>query len=76
MFLEVVKAQYIEDYKLRLFFNSGVSKVVDFSDKLDGKVFAPLKDIQYFKSFSIKYNTIEWSNGADFAPEYLFEVGV
>jgi hypothetical protein len=28
-----------------------------------------------FKRFSVKFNTIEWENGADFAPEYLYERG-
>ena len=30
----------------------------------------------YIKTFIIKYNTIEWSNGADFAPEFLLELGI
>lgn len=37
----------------------------------DGVVFEPLKDLNFFKRFSVKYNTVEWENGADFAPEYL-----
>lgn len=75
MFLEVSKAQYIGDYKIDLLFNNGESKTVNLSDKLNGKIFEPLKDKSYFQSFIIKYNTIEWSNGADFAPEYLYEIG-
>jgi len=35
-----------------------------------------LKNKDYFKVFTLKYNTIEWENGADFAPEYLFNIGV
>ena len=70
-FLEVIKAQYVDGHKIHLWFNNNVDKVVDFSDKLNGAVFAPLRDIDYFKNFHIAYNTIEWANGADFAPEYL-----
>lgn len=75
MFLEVSKAKYLGDYKINLLFNNGESKTVDLSDKLVGKIFEPLKDKSFFQSFTIKYNTIEWSNGADFAPEYLYEIG-
>ena len=74
MFLEVLSAKYLGDYKINLLFNNGESKTVDLFDKLIGKVFEPLKDKTYFQSFVIKFNTIEWSNGADFAPEYLYEL--
>ena len=70
-FLEVTKAQYVGGHKIHLWFNNNVDKVVDFSDKLKGTAFEPLKDEEYFKRFHIAYNTIEWENGADFAPEYL-----
>jgi hypothetical protein len=75
MFLEVIKAKYLGDYRLLLEFNDGVTKEVDLQNKLDGVVFEPLKDKKYFQTFSIKFNTIEWNNGADFAPEYLYEIG-
>ncbi len=75
MFIEVTEAKYLGDYRINLIFNNGASKIVDLSAELHGKVFEPLKDKSYFKTFTIKYNTIEWSNGADFAPEFLFELG-
>ncbi len=76
MFLEVIKAKCLNDYKILLVFNDGVSKTVDLKDDLNGKIFEPLRDKNYFKNFSIKFNTIEWPNGADFAPEYLYQIGV
>ena len=75
MFLEVLDAKYIGDYKISLIFNTGESKTVDLSAEFIGEVFEPLKDKSFFESFKIKYNTIEWSNGADFAPEFLLELG-
>lgn len=74
MFLEVIKAEYIADYRIKLWFNNQVTKIVDLQSSLHGRVFEPLKDMNLFKSFTIKYNTIEWPNGADFAPEFLYEL--
>ena len=75
MFLEVVKAKYMEGYKILLGFNNGIYKEVDLKDELLGEIFEPLKNVEFFKSFKISFNTIEWENGADFAPEFLFEIG-
>ena len=71
MFIEVLKAEYVDGYRIRLWFNNNVKKVVDLKSSLKGIVFEPLKDLDFFKRFSVKYNTVEWENGADFAPEYL-----
>ncbi len=74
MFTEVVKAEYQGGYRIRLWFNNQEVKTVDLYNSLVGKVFEPLKEQSYFKQFSIKYNTVEWENGADFAPEYLLSL--
>ncbi len=75
MFLEITKANYLGDYMLHLWFNNGKQKIVNLKNQLELPVFRPLKDIDKFKKFSIKFNTIEWENGADIAPERLFEIG-
>lgn len=74
MFTEIVKAEYIDGYRVRLWFNNQEIKVVDLGSSLNGKIFEPLKNLDQFKQFKIKYNTIEWENGADLAPEYLLEL--
>lgn len=74
MFLEVIKAEYIEGYRLRLYFNNGEIRDADLKDSLKGEIFEPLHDIEMFKRFSINFNTIVWENEADFAPEYLYDI--
>lgn len=76
MFLEITQVSYIDDYKLLLKFNNGAEMTVDLENELNGSVFAPLKDKNKFRKFSIVFNTIEWENGADFAPEFLYELAI
>jgi hypothetical protein len=76
MILEIIQASYINDYKILLKFNDGVEMTVDLENELNGSVFTPLKDKSKFRKFSIVFNTIEWENGADFAPEYLYELAI
>jgi hypothetical protein len=76
MFLHVNNVTYLGEYKLRLTFDNGVTKDVNLQDELYGEVFEPLKDADLFRRVmvNIDTNTIEWPNGADFAPEFLYEM--
>lgn len=76
LFLEVRNAEHLRDFQLLIEFNDGKTLIVDLENRLEGKVFEPLKNMDFFKKFQIRYNTIEWPNGADFAPEYLYEIGI
>jgi hypothetical protein len=69
----VVSAAYRGDYRLQLTFNDGTQKTVDFEHWLEGPVFEPLRDLTYFRRFFIEGGTVAWPNGADVAPETLYE---
>ncbi len=73
MFMHVTQAKYCGDYKVWLSFNDGAEGEVDLTSELYGEIFLPLKDKNFFKSFSLEGHTLSWSNGADFAPEFLRE---
>ncbi len=74
MFLHVIDAEYDKRYTLKLKFNNGAEGAVDLETELYGEVFEPLKNIELFQDFTLTGRTIEWPNGADFAPEYLWEM--
>ena len=77
MFLHVIDVRLTKNYELRVAFSNGVVKAVDLVGELHGEIFEPLKDPQLFKQVrvNVETNTIEWPNGADFAPEFLYEIG-
>ena len=74
MFIHVNDAKYIGDYKVWLSFNDGMQGEVDLASELYGEIFEPLKDLSFFRSFTLEGHTLSWSNGADFAPEFLYEL--
>ncbi|MBE0425132.1 MAG: DUF2442 domain-containing protein [Nitrospirae bacterium] len=75
MILHVKEAKYLHDYVIWLRFNDGAEGEVNLKDELYGEVFEPLKDLEMFKSFRVDpvLETIVWENGADFAPEFLYD---
>ena len=73
--LDVTKAKHAGAYKIWVEFSSGESGTVDLERDLWGPVFEPLRNIEKFKHFTVSdtLHTIVWDNGADFAPEHLYE---
>jgi len=75
MIPKVIEAKYVKGYVIHIRFSDGTKGDVDLIHELYGEVFEPLKDIATFKDFRIhpEFHTLFWSNGADFAPEFLYE---
>lgn len=72
MSLRIIDVDYVKDYTLALTFNDGVKKNVNLEPYLTGKVFEPLRDLEIFRQYGLTHWTIEWVNGADLAPEFLY----
>lgn len=75
MFLHVKEAKHLHDYVIWLRFNDGAEGEIDLGNELDGEIFEPLKDEKMFRQFRVdpELDTVVWSNGADMAPEFLYE---
>ena len=77
MLLDITAVSYLEGYKLLLTFENNEQKVVDLSNRLEGPIFEAVKDISVFKKVFVdkSLGTIVWPNGADKAPDMLYEIG-
>ena len=73
--LRILDVDYMGEYKLRLKISDGVTKLVDLKPYLTGEVFGELLDKSKFIQYGLTCVTIEWANGADLAPEFLYEIG-
>ncbi len=77
MILCVTSAEYAGDYKIKVTFNDSTSGIVDFKETILSDhlpIIRELIDIEKFKDFKIKLDTIFWNNGLDLAPEFIKEL--
>lgn len=72
---ELLDARPTTGYRVWLRFADGVAGEVDLAADLHGEVFEPLRDPATFRTLRAdpELRTLTWPNGADLAPEYLYE---
>ena len=75
---DVISVSHLGRYRLLLAFADGSVRTVDLGPKLTGDVgpmFEPLREVAYSGRVSLdpELGTIVWPNGADIAPDVLYE---
>ena len=75
MIPRVEEAHCVQDFTIHVRFSDGTEGDVDLSEELHGEVFEPLRDHDLFGRFTVhpEFHTLSWPNGADLAPEFLYE---
>jgi hypothetical protein len=74
---DLVKAEYLHGYCIKVFFDNGKSGIADFSDLIEQRgIFAKLKDVDYFRQFAIdpEVHVLIWPGQIDLAPETLYSM--
>ena len=70
----VTNVKAVSPYSLTLSFSDGTTKRVNLRSELYGEVFEPLRNPEEFAKARLEGWTVAWPNGADFAPEFLYEL--
>jgi hypothetical protein len=72
---DVTNIEYRGGQVYRVRFDDGLEGDVDFTGYVNsGPVFAALSDPEFFRKAAVEGGTIVWPNGADIAPETLYEM--
>jgi hypothetical protein len=67
--------QIIGPFILKVQFDDGITRTIDFTPVLHGEIYGPLRDPALFNTVRIDADarTLVWSNGADFDPATLHD---
>jgi hypothetical protein len=72
MYAGITEVRVTDDYRLILTFENNERRLFDLSPYLNVGRFAELRDKNVFKQISIPFDTVEWENGLDIDPEFLY----
>lgn len=63
--IEIISAEYVADYKLRLRFSDGNERLVDFGSFLRDSLNPMIRtylDLEKFKRFTVEYGDLQWND--------------
>lgn len=71
--ISIVKADYIKEYEVELFFSDGSFGKINLSYIFHKSTVLtePLKEKEAFKRFFLDFGALCWKNGLEFSPESL-----
>ncbi|MCI0395567.1 MAG: DUF2442 domain-containing protein [Chloroflexi bacterium] len=71
----VTEFESVGDYVLRIEFDDGSRQLIDFEPILNGPMFGPLRNPEFFKQVQLEetFGALEWPNGADIDPTVLHD---
>ena len=72
---EIVEAKWLKGYCVQVTFNNLQKGIIDLEKYVGKGIFKELKNIEKFKRLKVdaELGTIIWPNGADIAPEVLYQ---
>lgn len=63
--IEIIRAEYVDGFRIRLWFNDGKEHVVDFApflQKVRNPTLKKFRAINEFKKFKLVYGNLDWND--------------
>jgi hypothetical protein len=62
-----------DNYRIHVEFDNKESGTLDMTPYLGFGVFSTLKDLSVFNTARVSFDTVEWENGVDLDPKFVYE---
>lgn len=74
LMVNVTEFEIVGLYILRIVFDDGAERIINFKPVLYGYYYAPLRDLNFFNQVRLdsEVHILVWPNGADFDPVTLY----
>jgi len=76
MYAGVTQVKPLKNHRMELTFDTGEVRFFDATPLLSFGRFAELADETTFQQVSVSFDAIQWPNGLDLDPEYLYNASV
>lgn len=73
MYPSVIKVTATNNYHIFVEFDNDEKGVLDMGPYLSFGVFSKLKDPKVFNTVRVSFDTVEWANGVDLDPKFVYE---
>ncbi len=73
MNIAIKSVKALDDYQLNVVFNNNEQGLLDMKPYLNFGVFKRLKNIETFNRVAVSFDTIEWDEGVDLDPAFVYQ---
>ena len=73
MYPSVCEVRPNEDFSLSVVFDNGEKRILDMRPYLNFGVFKRIREYENFRRARVAFDTIEWNDGGDLDPEFIYE---
>jgi hypothetical protein len=73
MYRAICEVTANRDFSLNIVLETGERRLLDMKPYLDFGVFNKIRDFERFKRVKVAFDTIEWDDGVDLDPEFIYD---